>query len=151
MPNRHLIILPINEDWDHTADFLRQTALTLSNNHRIIIYDQKNAYFFLKKKPKIIYPQHHNISFYQVKYFLPFRRWMILEKLNRLFSFWLLLLRYHFEKKIIWIFSPNYHDLARVKDKRTIRLYDCVDYCSDSDKETKLIKMSIIFLLILWF
>jgi len=140
MLKNQLIIMPIDESWDHSADFLRQTALTLSSQNQVIIYDQKNAYFFLKKKERLVYPKHKNIEFHQVKYFLPFRRFLFLEKLNRLFSFWFLLYQHRFSKKIVWIFYPNYYDLAKIKNRSIINLYDCVDYCEDFDKEIKLIK-----------
>jgi hypothetical protein len=39
----------------------------------------------------------------------------------------------------LWIFYPNYYDLAKLKDKKTTTLYDCVDYQEDQKKESLLI------------
>lgn len=139
MLRNKLIIIPIDEIWDHTADFLRQTALTLSIQNKIIIYDQKNACFFLKKIKPISYPTYKNIIFHQVKYFWPFRKFAFIEKLNRKFSLWCLLQKYKNLEKILWIFYPNYFDLAKIKDKKTVSIYDCVDYNKFQDKEKKLI------------
>ena len=140
MLKNKMIILPIDENWNHTADFLRQTAITLSKDNKVVIYDQKNAYFFLKKATKINYPKYKNIYFHRVKYFLPLRRLDFLEKINRQLSFWLFIQKNSKVNKILWIFYPNYFDLAQIKNKKMLNLYDCVDYNQFRDKEELLIK-----------
>lgn len=140
MLKNKLIIIPIEGDWNHSADFLRQTALNLSLKNQVVIYDQENSYFFLKRKKEIIYPKHKNIYFHQVKYFLPLRRFAFLEKINRQLSFKLFLKKNREKEKIVWVFYPNYFDLARIKDKKKISIYDCVDYNHNHKKETKLIQ-----------
>lgn len=139
MLKNKLIIIPIEEPWSHSADFLRQTALILSKHNLIYIYDQKNNYFFLKKKKKLKYPKHENIIFKQVKYFLPFKRFPVIDKINRLLSFKLFLIEHRKKDKILWIFYPNYFDLAKIKDKKTTSIYDCVDYSENQEKEKALI------------
>lgn len=140
MIKNKLIIMPIEGHFEHSADFLRQTALTLSQCNHVIIYDQEHAYFFLKKQQKINYPKYQNVSFYQVKYFLPFRKFRLVEKINRQLSFWLFLQRSKEQKKILWIFYPNYFDLTQIKNKTMISLYDCVDYSENKIKENLLIQ-----------
>jgi len=139
MLKNKIIIIPIEEPWDHSADFLRQTALTLSKHNLVYIYDQNNNYFFLKKNKKLKYPQHKNIIFNQVKYFLPFKRLPIIDKINRLLSFKLFLIQHNKKDKILWIFNPNYFDLPKIKGKNTISIYDCVDYSENQQKERRLI------------
>lgn len=140
MLKNKLIILPIDEDWNHTADFLRQTAITLSDDNQVVIYDQKNAYFFLRKAKKIVYPKYKNIVFHQVKYFLPFRSFAFIEQINRKLNFWLFIKKNNKVNKVLWIFYPNYFDLAKFKTKKMISLYDCVDYDRFTDNEKLLIQ-----------
>lgn len=137
---KHLVIIPIEGNFSHTADFLRQTALTLAKRNQVYIYDQVNSYFFLKKSKELHYPQHKNITFYQVKYWLPLRRVPWIEKLNRKLSWWLFLLKFSQQKKLLWFFYPNYFDLATIKTPHAISLYDCVDYQEESAKEQEMIK-----------
>jgi hypothetical protein len=139
MIKNKLIIIPLEEPWDHSADFLRQTALTLSKQNLVYIYDQKQHYFFPKKNRVQIYPAHKNIIFHQVKYWLPFERFSFIDKINRHLSFKLFLLRHRQKNKIIWIFHPNYYDLPKLKDKKSISIYDCVDYNENHKKEQMLI------------
>lgn len=139
MLKNKLIIIPIENPWNHSADFLRQTALTLSLHNKVVVYDQNNAYFFLKKTKSINYPIHKNIYFHRVKYFLPFRRFSWIESLNRKLSFYFFLLKNRKMQKILWIFYPNYYPLARIKNKKMISIYDCVDFSQEFENETKLI------------
>lgn len=135
MLKNKIIIIPIAEPWDHSADFLRQTALTLSKNNLVYIYDQNNHYFFLKRGRKLNYPQHKNIIFYQVKYYLPFERLKFINKLNRHLSFKLFLRKHSTKDKIIWFFYPQYSYFSKIKKKKTIKVYDCVDYYEGSQKK----------------
>jgi len=140
MLKNKLIIMPIDGSWEHSADFFRQTALTLSGQNQVIIYDQNNAHFFLKKPTTTRHYTYKNINFHQVKYFLPLRRFTWIEKINHLLSFWLFLQKYKKIDKLLWIFYPNYFDLAKIKNKNMLSLYDCVDYNDDKKKENKLIQ-----------
>lgn len=134
-----LIIIPIEGPWDHSADFLRQTALTLSKNNLVYIYDHNNHYFFLKKNKKRIYPKYKNIIFYQVKYWFPLERFSFINRINRYLSFKIFMRTISKKKKILWIFYPNYYDLAKIKSKNIIKIYDCVDYSENREKEKILI------------
>lgn len=142
MIENKIIIIPIEGNFDHSADFLRQTAITLSKKNDVYIYDQINSNFFLNKNESVEYPKYKNIYFHQVKYFLPFRRFAFIEKLNRQLSFKLFLRKFRKKNKIVWIFYPNYFDLAKIKDKNTVSVYDCVDYNDDHIKEELLINNS---------
>jgi hypothetical protein len=139
MIKNKIIIIPIEGDFAHSADFLRQTALTLAKHNQVYIYDQINSYFWLKNKPKIEYPASKNLHFHQVKYFLPGRRLPWLEQFNRKLSWHLFLAKFGAKNKILWFFYPNYYDLAQTKDKNNLKIYDCVDYQEDLGKEKKLV------------
>lgn len=130
MIKNKLIIFPSATPWDWTADFLRQTALVLAKNNQIIVYDQLRAHFFAQRKMKQIYPQLKNIKFVQPQYFIPGRRWTLIENINRQLSFWLLLFKHRHQEKIVWFFEPEHHYLAHLKVGRTLSLYDCVDFHS---------------------
>ena len=140
MIKNKIIVIPIEGDFAHSADFLRQTALTLAKHNQVYIYDQINSYFFLKKKPNIKYPSVKNLYFHQTKYLLPGRRFVWLEKLNRKLSWRMFLAKFGSRDKILWFFYPNYHDLAQIKIKNSLKIYDCVDYQEDVEKEKKLIE-----------
>ena len=140
MINNKTIIIPLENSWYHSADFVRQTALVLSKHNQVYIYDQNHAYFFLKRNKKINYPKITKVHFYQVKYYLPFRRFKWLEKLNRRFSFKLFLHQHRQQEQILWLFYPNYLDLAKLKSPQLTTLYDCVDYQEHQQQEQQLIK-----------
>lgn len=133
------IIIPIENAWDHSADFLRQTAFILSKHNLVYIYDHNNHYFFGKKKRKNVYPNYKNIIFRQVKYYLPFEKFKIIDKFNRWLSFKLFLAKHRHADKILWIFYPNYYDFAQVNNQKMLKIYDCVDYSEDQQKENILI------------
>jgi len=139
MLKKRIIIIPLEGSWDHSADFLRQTALQLSKTNLVYIYDQNNHYFILKKNKKKLYPIHKNIVFNQVKYYLPFERFRLIDKINQYLSFKLFIKSLKKTKKILWIFYPNYYNLAKISDKNIVKIYDCVDYSEDHEKERILI------------
>lgn len=139
MLKNKIIILPLEGSWDHSADFLRQTAFTLSKNNLVYIYDQNNHYFFLKKNKKKSYPHHQNIIFHQVKYYLPFERFKLIDKINRHLSFKIFTKTLPKKKKILWIFYPYYYDLAKIAAKSICKIYDCVDYNENQKQEEALI------------
>lgn len=135
------IIIPLEGDFAHSADFLRQTALTLAaNNNQVCVYDQNHSHFWLKGKPTVKYPKHHNLHFHTPQYCLPGRRWRWVERLNRRLSWWLFVHSLRQKNKILWFFYPNHFDLAQVKIASCIKIYDCVDYQENTEKEKQLIK-----------
>lgn len=131
--------MPLEGSWNHSADFLRQTALTLSKENLVYIYDQNKHYFFLKENKKKSYPQHKNIIFHQVKYYLPFERFDLVDKINRYLSFKVFTKKLPKKKTILWIFYPNYYDLAKIANKKICKIYDCVDYNESFEEEKALI------------
>ena len=138
MLKNKIIILPLEGSWNHSADFLRQTAFTLSKNNLVYIYDQNNHYFFLKKNKKKSYPHHQNIIFHHVKYYLPFERFKLIDKINRHLSFKIFTKTLPKKKKILWIFYPYYYDLAKIAAKSICKIYDCVDYNENQKQEEAL-------------
>ncbi|NLG06627.1 MAG: glycosyltransferase family 1 protein [Candidatus Pacebacteria bacterium] len=139
MLKNKVIIIPIENAWNHSADFLRQTALVLSKHNLVYIYDHNNHYFFGKKNRKNVYPTYKNIIFHQAKYYLPFERFKIIDKFNRWLSFKLFLEKHRRADKILWIFYPNYYDFAQMNSQKMLKIYDCVDYSENHQEENILI------------
>lgn len=137
-----VIIFPLLNPWDWSADYLRQTALLLRDENEVIIYDQNQALFFLKKQHQH-YPKIKNIHFVQPKYFFPGRRFPFIEHYNRKFSFFLFLTKYFFRQKIFWCFYPDFYDLAQVSFFRFKKIYDCVDFHrSQFSQQNRLLKLN---------
>src|SRR3989344_191402 len=74
MNKKNLIIIPFNLPWDWSADYQRQTCLTLHKNNLVIAYMHSHAHFILKKE-NYKYPKINNIIFISPKYIIPFRRY----------------------------------------------------------------------------
>jgi len=134
-----LVIFPLSTPFNWTADYIRQTALILNKRNKIIFYDQAGSQFFLRKGHKRDFPRIKNILFYQPKYYIPFRRFALIENLNRRLSFYLFIHQHRKEDKILWIFDPEYYDFAHLKPKKLISIYDCVDYHSSLDRAKRVL------------
>lgn len=129
MLKNKLIISPLLLPWDWSADYQKQTLTRLAQHNQIILWDQKNAYFFLKrprKNSQLSLPK--NISLVAPRYFLPFRRIPFVEALNRKLSFFFLLWQFRKQSKIIWVFDPFFQFIRAWNN--SILLYDCVDFHS---------------------
>lgn len=127
------IIIPFTIPFDWSADYQKQTCLQLAKKHKVICYMNDDAYFFLKKEKK--YPKIRNLTFYCPKYIIPFRRFLLIEKINRKLSYIIFSLRYMLMNPIIWIFDPQFFYFPDFFIKN-ISLYDCVDYHSSIDNKT---------------
>lgn len=140
MIKNKIVILPLEGEFAHSADFLRQTAVTIAkNDNQVYIYNLNLSHFWLKKKPLADYPNHLGITFHAPKYYLPLRRFSIIEKLNRLISFWLFVNSFGAKEKVLWFFYPNHFDIATISSLNCTKIYDCVDYQSSKRKEELLI------------
>lgn len=127
-PKEAIIITPLHTPWDWSADYQKQTCLELAKNNKVIVYVQHQAHFFLKSAPRVSFPQHHNVTFYIPKYYLPFRQFSLVERVNQLLSFWILVLRVGYKKTIVWIFDYYFYFLSkRILGLRAFTIYDCVD------------------------
>jgi len=135
LSKKRIFIIMLSTPWNWSADYIRQTAIFLSKNNKVILYDQTGSYFFIKKKKAKAYPQLHNIRFHRPKYYLPFRRLKLIEKLNRKLSFYILLKKYSRQEKILWIFDPEDYDFSKVKMNNLTSIYDCVDCHSVLDEK----------------
>jgi len=131
MNKKNLIIIPFNLPWDWSADYQRQTCLTLHKNNLVIAYMHAHAHFILKRE-NYKYPKINNIIFISPKYIIPFRRFQFIEKLNQLIT--ILFISYYYGKNkneiLLWIFDPLFYFYPFIKrlNNRIISLYDCVDY-----------------------
>lgn len=123
-----IFIIPFILSWDRSADYQRQTCLELARKFQVIAYMQRDANFFLKAlMQQCVYPKHKNIRFYRPLYFIPLRRFSIIDEVNQVLSyklFELFVLRRH--SAVLWIFDPLFYAIARIHGGKT--LYDCVDY-----------------------
>ena len=128
MIKNKLIIIPLSSPWDWTADYLRQTAMVLAKENKVVIFDDYKAKFFLKKKVENDSKKFKNIEFPQINYFLPFVRFKFIEDFNRKLSFFILIRKYKKYEKIFWFFNPEDDRFLSLRDKRTKIIYDCVDY-----------------------
>jgi hypothetical protein len=148
---KFLIVIPFNLPWDWSADYERQTVLTLSRKgHKVIVYLQNEAKFFLNINGTK-YPKINNVTFVSPRYYIPFKRFMFIEKLNRLISLWFLEHGHDINSQsLLWIFNP---DFAYFLDyfKKCTSIYDCVDYMGSENvsldekiksEENRLIKHS---------
>lgn len=135
MLKNKVIIIPLVTDWDWTADYIRQTARVLEKDNQVIVYDQHDSSFFLKTNLKKEYPKYEHISFIQPRYYIPGRRFKCVDRLNQQVSFLLLLLKYLFQQKVVWIFDPELFYLTQIRVFGQKNIYDCVDFHSSLDRK----------------
>lgn len=129
------IIMPLALPWDWSADYQKQTCLHLAKKYPVVIYLQEEAHFFLKKKPDH-YPRLQNIDFYFPEYYLPFRRFELIEKINQKLAWLIFGFKLGLGRKIVWLFSPHFYEFSQVMSKVGAKvLYDCVDYHSSLNKK----------------
>ena len=128
------ILIPFTLPWDWSADYQKQTCLELAKNNQVIVYFPGRAYFFLKPSiPSGI--NHFNIRVEIPKYYLPFRRFTFIEKINQAISIKILKKKLP-QNTILWIFDPIFHSYPQqLKLKISLSLYDCVDYHDSINKK----------------
>lgn len=138
MHKRITVIVPFVLPWDWSADYQRQTCIELAKQYSVVAYIQNDARFIGKQKPGARKYTHKNIRFYQPTYIIPFRRFVIIDRLNQLLNIVYLCWVYGRWKHtvILWIFDPLFwfYPLARWGYARCISLYDCVDYAWNIEK-----------------
>ncbi len=136
MIKNKFVVVPFMLVWDWSADYQRQTCLVLAKSNKVVVYMHKDARFFLKTlfRKKTPYPKIKNLQFHSPVYFLPFRRFLLIEKINRIISFKIFLWsKSSYKDKLLWIFDPDYYFYPKLA-KDYLTLYDCVDFHRDSDK-----------------
>lgn len=138
--NRILVVIPFDLPWEHTADYAHQTARILAKNNTVVCYMQKEARsikeYLLHPGRSVFWKKHStNMFLYFPLYVVPFRRFQCIEHINILINILFLklfiLIRFHqnkFNKKILWLFYPEYVFMIRVFGLSYISIYDCVDY-----------------------
>jgi len=141
---KSLVIIPFSLPWDWSADYERQTAITLAKKgYKVIVYLDTDSHFFFRGKKKK-YPKISNIFFYIPVYLIPFKRFSFIEKVNQFINLNYLMWRYSRYKKIIlWIFHPKFYAFPKILKRKAISLYDCVDYYEsiDFERDMKIKKM----------
>jgi glycosyltransferase involved in cell wall biosynthesis len=104
----------------------------------VYLKEKIHAHDFPKKTSKYS----KNIYLVRPIYFIPFRRFKFIEKLN--FSANLLFLRFFTEivyilrkcrKRVFWIFDPNLSPIYKYFGKKYFLLYDCVDFFGGHDEQ----------------
>ncbi len=150
---RFTIVIPCHEPWDRSADFLRQTALRLSQGHSVVmILNYQGKFWFTALWQKIFHktadaqptaPTDH-ITFSTPVWLFPGRRWLLVRTINqKIWWGWLWLqlnIQFPTQKIWLWLFSPEdwlYPTMIPVVHS----LYDCVDDHTQLEaSETKRLK-----------
>lgn len=129
-----LVVIPFSLPWDWSADYERQTAMTLAKKgYKVIVYLHRDSHFLLKGNQKK-YPKIDNIYFYTPVYLIPLKRFQFIEKINQFINLNYLVWKYSKVKKIIlWIFDPKFYTFPKILKRKVISLYDCVDYHESSN------------------
>lgn len=126
------IITPLHLPWNWSADFQRQTCLTLAKNNEVIVYLYHEGHFFLKKnQSKVIYPKIKNIHFHKPIYFIPFQEIWFIRRINTWIDLTALVLKHYLKSLnrasiLLWIFDPYFYFLTYFSPFVT-KIYDCVD------------------------
>ena len=132
MQNKDVIIVPFHLAWDRLADYQRQTCIELAKHQVVIAYLNNDARFIGKSKPVRPHSKQRNVIFYQPTYPFPFRRFMVIERLNQLINLIYVAWRYGkgVHRVILWIFDPVFYLFPVLSGfySQCISLYDCVDY-----------------------
>jgi glycosyltransferase involved in cell wall biosynthesis len=142
MLDNYIIVIPLIHEWDWTADFQKQTGITLKKmGADVIVLETQKRPLNLKRmilNPQKLITTKNNISFISLFHIFPFERFQYVYKLNKRISilivlFWIKLA--HPRKKIIlWIFHPmHYWILETAKKiflKNIVSIYDVVDHFS---------------------
>lgn len=155
MISNSLIIVFFNTPKDWVCDYCLQTAIYLAKKNTVLAFlweDSKSLKEILadwikkKKKPAIFWVE-KGLIFYRPIHFLPFRRFVLVEKTNLRINILLikiissfLILKKRLKSKLIWCFDQKFY-LIPDYFKGRLSIYDCVDYSSSIDsKEDKLKK-----------
>lgn len=144
------IYIPCHEPWDRTADFLRQTALRLSQKHTVVLILQYEGKFWLTSviehwlKKTTPSTTNTTIKFSKPLWIIPGNRWPVIRKLNQQIWIWWLWFQFRLKKPHqtawFWLFSPeDWFVPTTIPGVQS--LYDCVDDHSQLDPaETKRLK-----------
>jgi glycosyltransferase involved in cell wall biosynthesis len=132
-----IIVIPFILPWNRSADYQRQTCFELAKQYKVIVYMQRDARFFLKSiftRETFQYPHHKNVLFYRPLYYLPFRRFHLIENMNQRISYIMFQFRVMRSRQfILWVFDPFFHFMPKLG--YTISIYDCVDFHSGFHKD----------------
>lgn len=147
----YTIVIPLIHDWDWTADFQRQTGLTLAKNKNTIVALELHKKFI--KFRRLIFSRENPVkkrgkNLYLVTPFhpLPFERFEKIFEANEKLSYILLIIwmRIKFrsrKKMILWLFYPKHYWLLAYFKKyakgKFITVFDCVDYFSATSDKAK--------------
>lgn len=146
MISQSLIIIPEKDSPNIIADYLLQTALVLAKNNRVIIVLLSQAqslkniarnYFFRKKRFRLIYKR-RGITFVRPIHIIPFKRFVLIERLNQIIIFSIIRLLAFFSipklnRRVLWIFYPDFFYLPALFGKSYIAIYDIIDYFTYPD------------------
>src|SRR5688572_6060487 len=113
------IFIPCHEPWNRTADFLRQTAMRLGQNHSVVLILNYQGKFWLTalwqhltgKFAAQDQPAPKGVSFSTPVWLLPGERWQTIRVLNQQIWIWWLWLQFKLknpgQKIWLWLFSPE--------------------------------------------
>lgn len=140
MINNACIIILCNVPWDWSTDYINQTAFELSKKNTVICFfwlEAKSLKEYIQKPGTSLFFQkkQKNIYMYYGFYFIPFRRWNAIQKLNLYINVWIVRvfigiinISKHFTNKILWYFDAAVFPFLQPFGQSYITIYDCVDY-----------------------
>lgn len=144
-----IVIIPLIHEWMWTADFQRQTGLTLSKNNIIIAYELHKRDINLKRLiinlPPIVVKK-EGVHFFTPVHPIPFERFKLIYELNKKLSIFLLLIwvKYKFglgKRTILWLFHPRevwlIKEFRRFLSDSFITIFYCVDHFAKGSEHEK--------------
>ncbi len=146
--NKHLVVIPFNIPWEWSTDYLNQTAFELSKRGDIVLCylaaDSKNLHdlLFRREKFSLVKKFSKNIYIITPFYFVPFRRFKLIEAINstinllilKMLSEYLYLIK-KCNQKTFWLFNPNLRSMFNKFGSSYKFVYDCVDFFAIDSKD----------------
>ena len=138
-----VIVIPFHLPWDWSADFMSQTAKILAQNNTVVCLLMTEPVFFRTifveaVRGRIVKKWSRQLWLMRPVHFIPFGQFTIVQKINtylnlfRVKAFvWKLSYRQRYNKKLLWIFSPQFGPNLHIFSRSYVSLYDCVDYVWD--------------------
>ncbi|MCX8009380.1 MAG: hypothetical protein N3A54_06845 [Patescibacteria group bacterium] len=133
------IIMPVHLPWQWSTDYYNQTANILARQNTVYCFLWREASsikeLILERKTHRWLIEKDNLHFFIPLHMIPFRRFEIVRRWNMAINFFILNIylslkyrTYTFQKKILWIFYPEFSPLLQWIKRPWISIYDCVDY-----------------------
>lgn len=138
MNKDRLFVIMCDIPWNWTADYVRKTAMYLAGQGKVFCFFWKDVmslkeYFMNRKNVSLVSWVAKDIMLYQAVNFVPFKRFKLVVKINRLINIMvfqgLIFLNSGFKAKlkVLWIFHPYFGQVLKYFSGYKI-VYDSLDY-----------------------